>query len=308
MKTKYLIVDTRDLDWKEQMSLYGVDLLPPYRSIPFFLKIIRELNRCLNYYIKLPMLRYWFNPEVERKLNTYSHVIVFIQKKSFDVLSFLSSRKSDSQRLIAWYWNPAYRVMNPHLLKRFKCEGWSFDEEDCIKYNMKYNTTFFLFAPKEELIKRELKGDSEKYDILFLGANKGRIQLLNKLQAKLVSMGVKFLFYVVDEEQKSSLRKPVVSYHTYLKWLCQTIAVLDIVQANQRGLTLRVMESLFYKKKLVTNNLYIKEYDFYNPNNIFILGVDNLDMFIDFLKSPYLEVKEETITRYSFKEWIKRFK
>ena len=84
-------------------------------------------------------------------------------------------------------------------------------------------------------------------------------------------------------------------------------SILDIVNPNQSGLTLRVMESLFFKKKLITNNLFISEYDFYNSQNIFILGKDREEDLHDFINSNYIDVDDSIVTSYDYHNWVKRF-
>lgn len=48
-------------------------------------------------------------------------------------------------------------------------------------------------------------------------------------------------------------------------------AVLDLASENQQGLTMRTMETLGIKRKLVTNNIYLKDYEFYNETNNIVL-------------------------------------
>ena len=76
---------------------------------------------------------------------------------------------------------------------------------------------------------------------------------------------------------------------------------------GQEGLTLRVLEALFYSKKLITNNKNIKKYDFYNPNNIFIWGVDDEKNLLNFINSDYITIEENILNRYSYDSWINRF-
>ena len=45
--------------------------------------------------------------------------------------------------------------------------------------------------------------------------------------------------------------------------------ILDSPQAGQLGLTIRVLEALGAKKKLITTNKDIKNYDFYKEENIY---------------------------------------
>ena len=69
--------------------------------------------------------------------------------------------------------------------------------------------------------------------------------------------------------------------------------ILDSAQAGQSGLTIRVFETLGAKKMLITTNKDIVNYDFYHPNNIFILGKDIMDELRSFLDAPYVEVESE---------------
>ena len=101
--------------------------------------------------------------------------------------------------------------------------------------------------------------------------------------------------------------KDFVPYEDYLKLLVKTKTILDIVDGNQSGLTLRCMEALFFNKKLITNNLDIENYDFYNPKNVFILGKDDMNNIKQFIDSPYELVDEKIVNYYDFDEWIKRF-
>ena len=83
-------------------------------------------------------------------------------------------------------------------------------------------------------------------------------------------------------------------------------SITEIVISGQEGLTLRVMESIFLKKKLITNNLEIRNKNIYNPNNIFILGEDNIKDLPSFLKKPYQEIDNKIIDSYIYSNWLKR--
>lgn len=73
------------------------------------------------------------------------------------------------------------------------------------------------------------------------------------------------------------------------------------------GLTLRVLESLFFEKKLITNNINIINCEFYNKNNIFIINKDNLDDLNDFLKSEYKKIDKKIINYFDYESWLNRF-
>ena len=109
--------------------------------------------------------------------------------------------------------------------------------------------------------------------------------------------------------------KKNISYKENLKNVIQSDIVLDIPISGQKGLTLRVLEALYYKKKLISFNDYLKNELFYNDNNILILNEGDLDSNIvidkieEFLNKPYQDLKENELARkyFSFEEWILRF-
>ena len=84
-------------------------------------------------------------------------------------------------------------------------------------------------------------------------------------------------------------------------------ALLEIVKEDVSGITLRALEGIFFGKKLITNNKFIKMYDFYNPNNIFILEDDNLSNLKNFISSKYEPIDKTIIDYYDFEEWVNRF-
>lgn len=79
--------------------------------------------------------------------------------------------------------------------------------------------------------------------------------------------------------------------------------ILDAPQAGQSGLTIRSIECLGAKRKLITTNEDIKKYDFYNENNILVFN-DNLEINNNFFSSPFIEINEDIYTKYSLRKWL----
>ena len=95
-------------------------------------------------------------------------------------------------------------------------------------------------------------------------------------------------------------------------------AVLDLAHEKQQGLTMRTMETLGIRRKLVTNNIYLKDYEFYNEDNDLILKdlaqkadeaerTGDYSAFIlpgdEWLDKPYHE-DEAIRNKYSIHSWI----
>lgn len=79
--------------------------------------------------------------------------------------------------------------------------------------------------------------------------------------------------------------------------------VLDSPQGGQYGLTMRSIECLGAKRKLITANEDIRNYDFYNENNIYVFG-GTLDFDHPFFHTDYEAVEEEVYQRYSLRSWL----
>ena len=81
--------------------------------------------------------------------------------------------------------------------------------------------------------------------------------------------------------------------------------VLDIQHPKQIGLTMRTIEMLGMNKKLITTNSTIKNYDFYNPNNICVIDRNDIKIDMNFLDTPYQAIKKDVYESYSLENWIK---
>ena len=55
---------------------------------------------------------------------------------------------------------------------------------------------------------------------------------------------------------------------------------------------------------LITNNILVKEYDFYNPKNIYVIEGDSFEGFETFVKTPYEPIEATIREKYSFSGWI----
>ena len=80
--------------------------------------------------------------------------------------------------------------------------------------------------------------------------------------------------------------------------------VLDSAQDGQLGLTIRVLEALGAKKKLITTNKDVVNYDFYKPENIYVYK-GKIDLDNVFFKSEYKDVERAVYEKYSLRSWLK---
>jgi hypothetical protein len=132
-----------------------------------------------------------------------------------------------------------------------------------------------------------------RYKIL-LKTDLGR-KLLNKILKKPLN------FYLPNIILSS------VSLEKTSKILQNTSIILYVPHHNQSGLTIRTFEEIGLNKKLITTNENVKNYDFYNSNNIFIVNKGNLHLLDNFIRLPYIKLSDAIYKKYSVTNWVKSF-
>ena len=66
-------------------------------------------------------------------------------------------------------------------------------------------------------------------------------------------------------------------------------SIMDYKFPKQVGLTMRTIESIGHRCKLITNNQQVKFEDFYTPENVYVYDLDSFDIPVDFLKTDYIQ-------------------
>ena len=137
---------------------------------------------------------------------------------------------------------------------------------------------------------------------------------IQKIYHELKTSGLKVKFIVKKEEKEKinvtedfNLIDRNISYENVLKLNNLSKAIVEINQSQQNGLTVRALEALFTEKKLITNNLDIINMDFYNKNNIFIIGHDSLNLLRKFIDSDYETIPKSIIDNKKKEKWLFRF-
>jgi len=229
-------------------------------------------------------------------------------------------RRNKNCKLIYWMWNTVdYSNSKLRLYNRWKI--WkelltmrnyynftisSFDKGDCEKYNITYNNQVAPYF-NDLTISNKLEKT-----IFFFGLDKGRLPYIKELYNEFTKYGYFCDFNVVPDARKkynlssfgAVTKQSFQPYKEIIKCEAPVKALLEILQNGQEGITWRALEALFYKKKLITNYKEIKQYDFYNPNNIFILGVDDIERFKVFMSTKFEDVPKEYVNKYTFRGWL----
>jgi hypothetical protein len=154
----------------------------------------------------------------------------------------------------------------------------SYDKGDCEKYKLEfYPTPYSTFDGLQHSTK-------EKSDVFFCGYAKQRFRTILDVYDKCSNAGLKCLFFIMgvsienQVKRKGIIYNTPISYEENIAYVKQSRCILEIMQDNATGFTLRLWESITYDKHLLSNNKSIRNSNFYNPDNVhFVQDQDSYD-------------------------------
>lgn len=279
------------------------DIYVPYISYSTFFshEYIRK-HRKYNF-VKIGKKTEWMH-----HLDEYNKVIIFEGAYSNEIGRILKKKKFE-EGVFFVYWNYTDRApykqwdMINAIEKYIKI--YSFNRTDCEKYNMYFNPVFY------EPYSLNLTADVQ-YDIMFSGMIKhNRVDLLETTLRYIHAEDYKTLIDVWDTERGKTeyfeIGNKTTPYMDYLRMIEKSRCMLDLKDFIEDALSLRVLEAMFYHKKIITNSPYIKKEAFYHKNNIFILGEDHIDELKEFVFSPFDASIDAALADYRIVPWIERF-
>lgn len=232
----------------------------------------------------------------------------FFRKEHIEIL-----RKNFSNTKIVYYaWDS---VKNFPLIKDLLLESdisYTFDPEDARKYNSKFLPLFYVNKSPLKTkniydISTVMSFFSEKAEnlnnVLSVIPKDLNTFIYLKVRDKLYYWKLK----ICDRHKIKELEK-FFEYETLDKEKVYNIflnskAVIDCPLPNQNGMTMRTFEVLSFNKKLITTNRNIVNYDFYTPDNIFIVEKGKM-LPNNFLNSSFNE-DFALSEKYSIKSFIR---
>ena len=290
----------------EFSQYYSADVYPLYKELHGLQRTLFKLYEHVHFCNVTRWLEDW-----KYKISEYDVIFIFDGVRGRDVIEYIRDHNKRA-RIIIYYINPVDFADRkaPHHYKGLDCEFYTFDPIDAKKFGIKFKPYFYS---EEYMVDCDEKVDI-KQDVFFVGVDKDRLGIIKDLHKKFEQMNLTDKLMIVATPHKKYSRSDEkwlakrVPYEKIAENIKQSRAILDIVQSGQSGITLRPMEAMFYNKKLITNNIYIKEYDFYNPRNIFILQERNISELKEFLELPTIEINQEIKNKYRFSGgWLKEF-
>jgi hypothetical protein len=274
-----------------------------------FLRYFKWILNRLKIYFTFLIPVFWRIPLIDIK--KADKIIAFDSNVDYYLCKIIS-HCYPQKHLIIYLWNS----IEPDVLKIIESvkntnwQIWSFDDNNCIHYHLKYNKTFMA----SWYLRSSVMPNVVSYDVFFIGSDKGeRISQIEEIKKIFISNKITYNILISSFNKKiyktkSAIYSPPLKYIEVLNEIQKVKAILDIVKPGQSGITQREMEALCFNKKLITNNKHVKKRDYYYPENIYILDFDNPCRDLkEFLDTPTIIVSEEIKQGYHIEVWLKRF-
>ncbi|WP_261510069.1 glycosyltransferase family protein [Chryseobacterium paludis] len=242
--------------------------------------------------------------------------ILVLNPDAFDT-STLEEIKTYSKRLITYLYDSLERFpVEDEKLALFD-KVFSFDITDIEKHGFEKLTNYIYLDHLSN------KSQNPQMDLFYITSyDNKRVSYIKLLAKKLIALNLKFQIMIIGKKSwKNQLKNLFITVPENLsvifsiKKICHkdlpsyyknSKALLDLTRENQHGLSFRVFEAMALEKKIITDNSIIKDYDFYNPNNILVLDETCSNLTKSFFDQPYQKIPDEIYNYYMLDKWVDR--
>lgn len=193
---------------------------------------------------------------------------------------------------------------------------FSFDRKDCEIHpalGLKHRPNFY-----HPLIEKMQRNENPEFQVAtVMSAQTDRIKFLNLFYAMYPKMKVALYIHLLTLKSIPAylLNHSILINPRYIKLrkipLSQTLelinnsaSVLDIPANDQLGFPFRTLDTIGLYKKLITTNPDAVNYDFYHPDNVLVINLNELWKIKIFLETPFHIIDQNIIQKYSIRFWV----
>lgn len=253
------------------------------------------------------------------KKNKYDYILIIRGEYTPLKSVYLLKRTFPEAKMILYMWDSLRN--NKGIEKKWHAydQVYTFDRIDYLDHQEKID--FLPLYYYDDYVPSKKKKHS-KYDIAFIGTGEeDRVKIIDDVKKQCDCTGKKIYAYIFLPHRlvyfynkllnknyrnvaMNSIHFKKLPFEEVYKIYNSADCVIDVESAKQCGLTMRTIEMIGLRKKLITTNKDIVNYDFYNEDNICVVDRNNFVLDEAFLKRPYHDLKDEIYFKYSLSNWI----
>lgn len=318
-------------------------IMPKFFDYPeIIVNELNEMGYEVDFFDDRPSTNAWIKAAIRINKNLigtyikkyFESVMKTVRNKKYDVVFLISGQSlsfSESMineiklcqkdaKFVLYQWDSQTNFPYIKQVQKYFDKCYSFDRRDIEETPSLKFLPLFYSRKYEEIGKRN--NTNFKYDFCFVGtAHPKKYKFIKMMSEQLKSVYpnqfIYFFFpspivYFYRKIMNNELRKAKYNEFHYVPLKGKDMndvyetsrCVLDSAQDGQLGLTIRVLEALGAKKKLITTNEDVINYDIYKPENIYVYE-GKIDLENVFFTHEYKEVSKEVYEKYSLRSWLK---
>ena len=318
-------------------------IMPSFFNYPdLIIDELNNMGYDVDYFDDRPSTNAWVKAAIRINKNLiktyikkyFDHVMETVSSKKYDVVFLISGQSlsfsenmirkikqcQKQARFVLYQWDSQVNFPYIKTVQKYFYKCYSFDKRDVAENKILNFLPLFYSRTYENIGARNNK--KFEYDFCFVGtAHPKKYKFIKMMSEQLKSVYPKqFIYFFFPSPivffyrkiRNKELRKAKYKEFHYVPLKGKKMddiyeksrCVLDSAQDGQLGLTIRVIEALGAKKKLITTNEDIVNYDFYCPENIYLYN-GKIDLQNIFFNSEYINPDEKIYKKYSLHNWLK---
>lgn len=221
-----------------------------------------------------------------------------------------------ARKVALFLWNPLLNRNRSERHRRVYVESLkelanlcTFDPDDAVRFGLQLVPQVY-----RDVTSFQQEEVTPEVDVFFVGQDKGRLAELLRLEGLLQEAGLTTHFHIIRDNRASYAAEDLphlsamgLPYNDNIKMIRRSHCLLELLQNNQSGLSMRSLEAAFFGKKLITDNLRMAESELYDPARVFLIGRDDPEKLLDFVTLPCPTVSQTVLDRHDFRYWCDQF-
>lgn len=257
------------------------------------------VSKVFSNYKKNKFNKYFFNCLQKTKNNKFDLIMIIFGAVFFRKEHIMALKEQFPDTRIVYYsWDSVKNFPNIRELFETSDISYTFDPQDAKNYNVNFLPLFYtdyfsnssrikydvstvmsFFEQKANLLYKMISLIPSDYNAFYYLRIRTKRYYLKLKLSKVNEIKKLYKYFSLDPIPREEVMDIFLS----------SKVVIDCPLPNQSGLTMRTFEVLSKGRKLITSNKSIVDYDFYTPDNIFVVDENTMFIPLDFVNSKFNE-------------------
>ncbi len=289
----------------EQDTLFIAKRYPYIGNSKFIAKVCQAHTHWrINRYYSVPLKQIWYKKIINNLHRGDENLTIIVYDGSYiacnvDFFDYLKTKFPNTSIKKVYYFTTLVKysfAMSAGFFEKLKSQYdnvYTYDINDANRYSIKYIEDIIYIYNPMQYMKNAL---ITKSDLFYIGNAKikespGRFERIMQIYFECQKKGIKTEFLLSGVPKEKQILGEGISYIDTIAYtdvigrlLCSR-CILEIVQNEQVGETLRTSEAIIFNKKLLTDNKSLANRPFYASSWAKIMNESFNDSYIDFIKN-----------------------